>query len=567
MSPPARSLLLRYGPLVPIAAVLIWHSLRFDFVTDDAYISFVYSRNLAEHGELSFNLGAPVEGYTNFLWTVILALGMLLGVPPELSSRVLGTGLAVGVLVVAFRLTERALVERRPGEPAPAPATGWAYLPPALLACSSGFACWASGGLESQLFTFLVLLAIDAYVDADAPGRAHRLRAVGIALALAAMTRPEGLIVTALIGVHRLALNLARDRRLKPSIDELICIGAFLVVWAPWFVWRWSYYGWPFPNTYYVKAAGETTAKYDAAMREAGLNYVWAWVSQTRLVWAAPLVAIGLGWARPRERRFALTSLVLVLAPVYLAYVVSVGGDFMGLHRFILPLFALAAIAVTLGLARLAALVPAPAARRGVAVAAAVVLAGGFAWTQARLTRDSLDVRYLTRPGGAFADRHGIDTPAFLIAYTENRAAIGRAMAGCFRPDDFSIVGGAGAQPYLGRMRGIDVFGLVSERIAHEVKPHRPRAGHNKWGPDPLLAEHEPTFVFHCYAIHSAPAMRPLPCGAFWRARGFEQVTLEVPGLDGEREGRDDDGAPGPARYYTFHVRQDRAFECPGLVR
>ena len=103
---------------------------------------------------------------------------------------------------------------------------------------------------------------------------------------------------------------------------------------------------------------------------------------------------------------------------------------------------------------------------------------------------------------------------------------------------------------------------------AHEVAPGRPRPGHNKWGPDPLLAEHDPDFVFHCYAIHSKPTIAPLGCGAFWRApaRGFEQRTIEVPGLVGEREGRDDDGGPGPAKYYTFLVKRDRAFACPGLV-
>src|SRR5262245_41477338 len=52
--------------------VLVVHSLAYNFVTDDAYISFVYSRNLAEHGELTFNLAQPVEGYTNFLWTFVL---------------------------------------------------------------------------------------------------------------------------------------------------------------------------------------------------------------------------------------------------------------------------------------------------------------------------------------------------------------------------------------------------------------------------------------------------------------------------------------------------------------
>ena len=63
------------------AAALVAHSLVFNFVTDDAFISFVFSRNLAEHGQLVFNLGEPVEGYTNFLWTVVLGALMKLGHP------------------------------------------------------------------------------------------------------------------------------------------------------------------------------------------------------------------------------------------------------------------------------------------------------------------------------------------------------------------------------------------------------------------------------------------------------------------------------------------------------
>ena len=36
----------------------------------------------------------------------------------------------------------------------------------------------------------------------------------------------------------------------------LIAAAWFLGLWGPWFAWRWWYYGWPFPNTYYVKASG-----------------------------------------------------------------------------------------------------------------------------------------------------------------------------------------------------------------------------------------------------------------------------------------------------------------------
>ncbi len=59
------------------------------FFHDDAYISLRYARNLAEHGELAWNLGERVEGYTNFLHVVLTAGLMRLGLGPELAARVL----------------------------------------------------------------------------------------------------------------------------------------------------------------------------------------------------------------------------------------------------------------------------------------------------------------------------------------------------------------------------------------------------------------------------------------------------------------------------------------------
>jgi hypothetical protein len=562
----------RWLVLGAAAIVLVVHSLAYNFVTDDAFISFVFSRNLAEHGELSFNLGQPVEGYTSFLWTVVLGVGMRAGIAPEWSSRVLGTGCALATLYLVFRLAERALGRRTP----------WAAMPALLLACSSGFACWTSGGLETQLYTLLVTAALDALVAGVTEPRA--LRRIGAILALASMTRPEGPMVAAVLGAvwigRRVALRfsaaggagVARGVR-----DEVIAVVWFVALWAPWFLWRWWYYGWPFPNTYYVKATGPWAgADLPGQMLHNGLYYVWVWLRQSHVLHALPLVVVGAATAPPRTPRFVLAVTCVAFSAVYLAYTVSVGGDFMGLHRFILPVFVAAALLVTLGaewlvgavgVDRWAGALGALAERAlmrsrirstlgrwlraavsvGVEALPAAALVAGFAVTQWQLTRASL------RWGNFDSDR-GIDTPIYLATYTADRAAIGRAMAGCFAPDDFSIVGGAGAQPYFARMRGVDVFGLVSETIAHDLPRVRARAGHTKFGTDRVLAGYDPTFVFSCYQIHPGPAQPQLPCAGFWLASGFEPVTMHIPGMRLQGE------------YYTFLARKARNFQCPGRV-
>jgi arabinofuranosyltransferase len=549
----------RFVPLGAAAVLLLLHSLRYNFVTDDAYISFVFSRNFAEHGQLTFNLGDRVEGYTNFLWTLVLGLLMIVGINPEIASRVLGFACALGTFWFSFRIMECAI-----GRP-----TWWAGLPAVLLSLSSGFACWTSGGLETQLFTMLVVGAWSEYLNAAVVDSASKARKawmwMGVMLALSAMTRPEGLLITALIAIHHLISQLHRvylSRSVPESVvtarwkrvigpAQLWGAAAMLTMWLPWFAWRWWYYGWPFPNTYYVKAHGPWTSA-DAAskMWDNGGYYIGVWLANNKLAYVAPLIvcAVIVGGRQGGARRLLATLCVMVSA-VYLIYTASVGGDFMGLHRFIMPLFVIVALLVALGafdvITWCQRQMPKWSSLVGVALVAGILV--GYGWQQFALTSRSL------RWGNFSNDRGILDTPRFLITYTEDRAAIGRAMEPCFVATDFSIVGGAGAQPYFGRMRAIDVFGLVSERIAHEEPRSNPRPGHTKWASDRLLQSYDPTFVFSCYAIHASPVAPALGCAGSWLSRGYQIVTMHVPGMKQQGE------------YYSFVVKKDRQFSCPGL--
>ena len=61
------------------------------FVQDDAFISFRYAENMAAGHGLVWNAGEdPVEGYTNFSWTVLIAGAIALGFDPVGASYVLG---------------------------------------------------------------------------------------------------------------------------------------------------------------------------------------------------------------------------------------------------------------------------------------------------------------------------------------------------------------------------------------------------------------------------------------------------------------------------------------------
>jgi hypothetical protein len=507
------AVLRRYWPVLVATAVLLPHARSFDFVTDDAYISFRYAANLAEHGQLVFNLGERVEGFTNFLWTVLLAAGMKLGQGPVATSRFLGVAFGVGTLALVVRMSLR-LSGQRP--------SAWHLVAPTLLAAMGAFACWCTGGLETQFFTFLSFLGFELLLSEISAQHGFASAAV---FALAAMTRPEGVLFFALGGFFRLLTVVGRERRLLPRRNEWAWLVLFAVLFVPYFLWRWRYYGWPFPNTFYVKSSG------GAGTLVRGAYYLRRFAEDYGVPFFILLALLGRPDAGDRNRRdfWRLTALVWL---VFAAYVVKVGGDFMGLYRFILPVVPFGAVIVQESLRRLTQRLR-PVVGRPVLVLAGAALAVAFVAGSLRVSR--------TARTFIGAD-NGIDTPAYLKKYAEDRIPIGQWFAKHAHPDDLMTVGGAGVIPYYSGIPAYDVFGLVDAHIAHD--PHMSasdRPGHQKWGSDPYMLSRNPTLITHKYCL-------PGPCAEehAWTPAGYEWVNAAIPGAR--------------PTTYSFLKRRDRSF-------
>jgi len=504
-----------YYPFIVAATILVPHARLFDFVTDDAYISFRYARNLALHGQLVFNLGERVEGYTNFLWTVILALGIKLGVGPVALSRFLGVAFGIATLAVVVRMSLRLSGERR---------SRWHMVAPLLLASMGAYACWCSGGLETQLFTFLVTLGFSLVLGEVTLGRGY---ASAAAFAFAAMTRPEGAMFFALVALFRILTNWRRERRVLPQRFELAWAAVFIGLFAPYFLWRWRYFGWLFPNTFYVKSSSSGGAW------KLGVFYLRRFCEDYGVHFLLLVILFGRA-AREDERRQDLRLLAAIVSLAFAAYVVKVGGDFMGLYRFILPVLPLGAVVLAESARRLYAQIRLRVGAR-VAAAALGVVAAGFLVGSVHTSRQAM-----TFVG---AD-NGIDMPAYLKTYAEERIPVGQWLRQYRGDADLMTVGGAGVIPYYSEIPAYDVFGLVDARIAHD--PHMTvssRPGHQKWGSDDYMLSRKPTLITHHYCLGGGCAVNN-----GWTPAGYEWVraTTSPPGQK--------------PSYYSFLKRRDRAF-------
>ena len=281
------------------------------FLTDDAFISFRYARNLVEGHGLVFNRGEYVEGYSNFLWVLELAaLWRTFGLRPEHTAPWLSVACTGGTLAVLLWW-----VARLPGLPDRG-LVGWMAL--GLVCSSATFAVWTSGGgLETRQFTFCIVLAVVGLTLY--PERRRVLLGVSLSLAAAALTRPEGpLFAACCFAWYAVQRRLATGQWGTDWRAAASLAGPLVVLVAGQYLWRYGYYGEWLPNTYY--------AKHVRPWYEAGWRYIATAVLETGLYLLLPLAGLALGtdW---RARRSLMYALPLLCIGLHMAYIARIGGD------------------------------------------------------------------------------------------------------------------------------------------------------------------------------------------------------------------------------------------------
>lgn len=341
---------------VLVAGAVGWEQWRrvSDFRIDDAYITFSFSKNLAAgHGPV-YSHGLRVEGYSNFLWMLLMSIPFAFGAS---DGYPFAQVLALGSLAVLVATTYR-LARRHCG---PIFAAGAAAT---VLSATDIFRAAASG-LETVPYTSS-LLAATAFYLGESPWR-RRYSLFGFVIV--ALFRIDGMVPLAFVILFEL-VSAAADHRLTLK-SWIRWAGPPLLLYACYFAWRSLYYGMPLPATYYAK-------EFANADPLRGIEYGWTAVRDFGLLAVLPFIAAG-ALLRPARDSLFLAA----LAVCHVVYVVHVGGDWMPFQRFWIPILPFGAILATWGAQNVWS-----AARRGVGIAratVAVVVAGaaGFVWMHA----------------------------------------------------------------------------------------------------------------------------------------------------------------------------------------
>ena len=309
------------------AAVVGWK--LFFFLTDDAHIAFRYVSNARSGWGLAWN-PPPfklVEGYTSFLWVVILkGVWELFGVEPPRSSNILSLLFGLGTLCFVWLFMLRINLPRKL-ERSRIPLLALVLLG---TVTNRTFLTWLSSGLETALFNFLLIWWV--YEGLTDPRRRSRGWVVRFTLAasLTALARPDGYLVWLATFIILVKLYLSAEKRadIHLAIPVLAAVPLHMV-------WRQFTYGTWLPNTYYAKS--------DGFWPESGLRYLGSFLLENGFWFLVILLCLVLALSVDRVKKevrsgrkvtlslhLLLDDKVLVLGTLlahFSYYTFVIGGD------------------------------------------------------------------------------------------------------------------------------------------------------------------------------------------------------------------------------------------------
>lgn len=442
---------------------------------DDAYISFRYAFNLAYGRGLVFNRGEQVEGYTNFLWTILMTPFIRVHLPPGPVSLVLGGLCGIGGLYLVMRYAQPRI-----------PLVG--ALAALMLAVDGSYTLWSVSGMETSFFALLILAGAIRYWHEMEHESARPWS--GLLFGLAALTRPEGALVFGLTVIHAGLYRIIAQRRLVTWNDIGRVLG-FAVIFGAHLTFRYLYYGKLVPNTFTAKVEPGSTAQIERGWRalETFVNIHGGWLALLPLpVGFISMIRHGVG--------LRATYCALILIP-YIAYIVGVGGDW-SVGRFFAPLMPFAYMLAASGLVALGRWIYTAWSRRSKAKSQKLDEAepgiGAIAVMSVLVVAMAVGLFI----GSSVNGERTLFVDAFKVKQTTlARTAMGHWLKDNVEKEVVIAVDAAGQMPYYADRWFVDLYGLNDANIA-DLKTDtvgKGTAGHEKFGLDYVIKLYKPDYV------------------------------------------------------------------------
>lgn len=403
------------------------------FTIDDMFISLRYAKNWASGIGLLWNSNSsPIEGYSNFSFVVLGTLTLLVQGNPVVVLKCAGViGLLLSSLFV-FLITRFWFSVRL------------SLIPVFYLLLYKGEPIWAVSGLETTVYQALLCSSV-FYIfyglgyrffpfNREKSNNTFLLLA-GTILALAAMTRLEAPVFMAVFFALICMDNLKNGKKAF-SGAVYFCL-AFALCFIPYFLWRWHYYGYLFPNPVYCKGFTKKSFYLD-------WNYL-------KFIWPFALLALPACF-KAKDTRHYFLWLPSVIYLILLLNSEPLVGHY---NRFFLVSYALLVPLAQQGLSVLISLYT--KVNDEVYVFSLLLLSAVCAIVF--IPKASYgELRYF-----AYNPQQGEQLRMQLVDWLSQHAA----------PNDTVVLGDAGIIPYYSPLTFIDSYCLNDKKTAHDSKTLR----------------------------------------------------------------------------------------------
>jgi arabinofuranosyltransferase len=510
-----------WGVFSLLMLVAALHQMLFDAIAEDAFITFRYAERLVQGDGLVFNVGENVEGYSNYLWLMLVAsVHWVTGADIPLIGRVLGALLSLGGMAWTFVLATRVNMGQRSA----------AFVAVGFMATCSTYAAWGLAGLENGLHVVLLLAAIDLAF------RGY-WRSLSVMWVLLALCRIDGVVWIIPFGIW--ALIAGRGCSVLRRIWRLFY--PFAVLYGAYTFWRVTHFGYWLPNSVAAKQGGDPLLRLGTGVAYMGqqLIAVAPWILVVFLVMfvvlerqnsTKELDALNTELDPDEVLQRVQTWLLCALLGTQVVYVVAIGGDWAPAGRFVTVLIPIAGMLLGIVWAQ---------------------VTGDSAWNLARRSGRTIMVLACL---GALAISYGYPgyfrTVHFWNDLVEDAAVMGTWLHDNVPADTMMISSGAGSVPYHSKLPTLDMYGITNEHVArHGKRSESIKAGHLAADQAYLLSL-SPTIIFLDPFVFS----KTIPTQArFYLDSRYAPILFL---FDDEQGGR----------YVRLHIHRSAVKELAGLL-
>jgi len=445
---------------------------RYFCLFDDAMVSMRYAWNLSHGLGLVWNPGERVEGYTNPLLVVLMAMTTLVLSQSDavFAMQILGILWALSTAWVCSHIAGRLAQLSGYGMNVQVTSRVLTFL---CIAFYYPFDYWCLTGMETGLLSFLLCFGVLNVLKYTQTQTTKSVVSAALLFGLAFLTRNDSIVVPLISGAY-----LALFFRKRILITGFLIYSMFILAQESF---RWFYYGDLLPNTYYLRLVG---IPFFVRLRN-GTGYFYYFLQQTYLIW---MVAIGgLLFRGARRSRLYLFTIAcgIVLYQVY------VGGDPWPYWRILSP-----AMLIVFVLYVLTVCDSALALRRrfgqdsslwSYQTCVALIVCFSLLWSNWAFF---LEMTFLIKPYQVLNNARNVNTAILLNQVLDDDASIG--------------VFWAGSIPYYTRRKAIDFLGKSDRRLSRRAPDlvwtyrgtgMRTLPGHNKYDLTDSIMGRRPTYA------------------------------------------------------------------------